>query len=35
MTSMEQMNQLQKLGGIAGILKMLPGMNKADAGNRP
>lgn len=29
---MEQMNQLQKLGGIAGILKMLPGMNKAMQG---
>ena len=29
---MEQMNQLQKLGGIAGILKMLPGMNKAIQG---
>ena len=28
----EQMNQLQKLGGIAGILKMLPGMNKAMQG---
>lgn len=27
-----QMNQLQKLGGIAGILKMLPGMNKAMQG---
>ena len=29
---MEQMNQLQKLGGIAGILKMLPGMNKSMQG---
>ena len=29
---MEQMNQLQKLGGIAGILKLLPGMNKAMQG---
>ena len=29
---LEQMNQLQKLGGIAGILKMLPGMNKAMQG---
>ena len=29
---MEQMNQLQKLGGIVGILKMLPGMNKAMQG---
>lgn len=29
---LDQMNQLQKLGGIAGILKMLPGMNKAMQG---
>lgn len=29
---LEQMNQLQKLGGIAGILKLLPGMNKAMQG---
>ena len=29
---MEQMNQLQKLGGIASILKLLPGMNKAMQG---
>ena len=29
---LDQMNQLQKLGGIAGILKLLPGMNKAMQG---
>ena len=29
---LDQMNQLQKLGGIAGILKMLPGMNKSMQG---
>ena len=29
---LDQMNQLQKLGGIAWILKLLPGMNKAMQG---
>ena len=29
---LDQMNQLQTLGGIAGILKLLPGMNKAMQG---
>lgn len=29
---MEQMSQLQKLGGLGGILKMLPGMGKAMQG---
>ncbi len=29
---LDQMAQLQKMGGLAGILKMLPGMNKAMQG---